>query len=117
MPVLRLRRTRAFHRSDRRVEVRLGRQPDRRAATESRNADLMEDYSSDIQGTVANPIDRHVGLRIRLRRKEIRMSQERLAEALGLTFQQVQKYEKASNRVSASKLFEIASALAVEPSY
>ena len=58
-----------------------------------------------------NPIDKHVGSRIRERRKELGMSQERLAEHLGLTFQQVQKYERGSNRVSASKLFEIAQAL------
>ena len=59
----------------------------------------------------ANPIDRHVGLRIRMRRKELGLSQERLADAVGLTFQQIQKYERAANRVSASKLFEIARAL------
>src|SRR3954454_12564493 len=58
-----------------------------------------------------NPIDRHVGLRIRLRRKELGVSQERLAESVGLTFQQVQKYERAANRVSASKLWEMARAL------
>jgi transcriptional regulator with XRE-family HTH domain len=58
-----------------------------------------------------HPVDRHVGLRIRMRRKELSISQEKLAEALGLTFQQVQKYERAANRVSASKLFEIARAL------
>ena len=58
-----------------------------------------------------HPVDRHVGLRIRMRRKELGVSQEKLAEALGLTFQQVQKYERAANRVSASKLYEIARAL------
>ena len=58
-----------------------------------------------------NPVDRHVGLRIRLRRKELSLSQERLAHAVDLTFQQIQKYERASNRVSASKLWEIAHAL------
>jgi transcriptional regulator with XRE-family HTH domain len=58
-----------------------------------------------------HPIDRHVGLRIRMRRKELGISQERLAEALGLTFQQVQKYERAANRVSASKLWQVARAL------
>ena len=61
--------------------------------------------------TGPNPVDRHVGLRIRMRRKELGMSQERLAEAVGLTFQQIQKYERAANRVSASKLWEIARAL------
>ena len=55
-----------------------------------------------------NRVDLHVGMRIRLRRRTIGLSQERLAEALGLTFQQVQKYERGVNRVSASKLYEIA---------
>jgi transcriptional regulator with XRE-family HTH domain len=64
-----------------------------------------------------HPIDRHVGLRIRMRRKELGISQERLAEALGLTFQQVQKYERAANRVSASKLWEIARALNTSVAY
>jgi transcriptional regulator with XRE-family HTH domain len=58
-----------------------------------------------------NPVDRHVGLRIRLRRKALGISQEKLAESIGLTFQQVQKYERATNRVSASKLWEMARAL------
>ena len=64
-----------------------------------------------------NPIDRHVGLRIRMRRKELGISQERLAEAIGLTFQQVQKYERAANRVSASKLWEMARALNTSIAY
>jgi transcriptional regulator with XRE-family HTH domain len=64
-----------------------------------------------------HPVDRHVGLRIRMRRKELNISQEKLAEALGLTFQQVQKYERAANRVSASKLFEIARALNASVAY
>lgn len=64
-----------------------------------------------------HPVDRHVGLRIRMRRKEIAVSQERLAEALGITFQQVQKYERGANRVSASKLWEIARALKTSVNY
>jgi transcriptional regulator with XRE-family HTH domain len=64
-----------------------------------------------------NPIDRHVGLRIRMRRKELGISQERLAESIGLTFQQVQKYERAANRVSASKLWEMSRALNTSISY
>ena len=55
-----------------------------------------------------DPIDLHVGRRVRLRRKELGISQERLAEGLGLTFQQVQKYERGAKRVSASKLYEMA---------
>ena len=58
-----------------------------------------------------NPVDLHVGARIRMRRKILGVSQERLAEDLGLTFQQVQKYERGANRVSASKLYEIARSL------
>lgn len=64
-----------------------------------------------------NPIDRHVGLRIRMRRKELGVSQEKLADQIGLTFQQVQKYERAANRVSASKLYEMARALNTSISY
>jgi transcriptional regulator with XRE-family HTH domain len=60
-----------------------------------------------------NPIDVHVGLQVRLRRKELKISQEKLAETLGLTFQQVQKYERGANRISASKLYEIARSLRV----
>jgi transcriptional regulator with XRE-family HTH domain len=64
-----------------------------------------------------NPVDLHVGSRIRLRRKILGVSQERLAESLGLTFQQVQKYERGSNRVSASKLYEIAATLQSQVGY
>jgi transcriptional regulator with XRE-family HTH domain len=64
-----------------------------------------------------NPVDVHVGSRIRLRRKIMGVSQERLAESLGLTFQQVQKYERGSNRVSASKLYEIAATLQTQITY
>lgn len=61
-----------------------------------------------------DPVDRHIGARIRMRRIQIGLSQERLAEAIGLTFQQVQKYEKAQNRVGGSRLGQIARALEVE---
>jgi len=64
-----------------------------------------------------NPIDLHVGTRVRMRRKILRVSQEKLAEGLELTFQQVQKYERGANRISASKLFEIAKALNTPVSY
>ncbi|EDP62204.1 Predicted transcriptional regulator [alpha proteobacterium BAL199] len=60
-----------------------------------------------------NPVDVHVGVRIRLRRTLLGMSQERLGDALGLTFQQVQKYERGANRVGASRLFDLARALQV----
>jgi transcriptional regulator with XRE-family HTH domain len=64
-----------------------------------------------------NPVDVHVGTRIRMRRKVLGMSQEKLAERLGLTFQQVQKYERGANRVSASKLYQAARALQTPISY
>ena len=60
-----------------------------------------------------NYIDVHVGSRIRMRRQLISMSQEKLGELLGITFQQVQKYEKGSNRISASRLFFAAKILGV----
>ncbi len=62
-------------------------------------------------------IDRVVGQRIRWRRRELKLTQERLGELLELTFQQVQKYEKGVNRVSAGRLYEIAGVLAVPISY
>ena len=61
----------------------------------------------------ANPMDVHVGSRVRLRRMLLGMSQEKLGEHLGLTFQQVQKYEKGVNRVGASRLFDLAKVLGV----
>ncbi|GBR44307.1 helix-turn-helix domain-containing protein [Neokomagataea thailandica] len=62
---------------------------------------------------VAGSTDVHIGHRIRLRRTLMGLSQESLGEALGVTFQQVQKYERGANRVSASRLFELAQALDV----
>jgi len=76
---------------------------------------MTPDDDDAVQGP--NPVDRHVGLRIRMRRKELGWSQERLADAIGLTFQQVQKYERAANRVSASKLWEMSRALSTSISY
>lgn len=60
-----------------------------------------------------NPIDSHVGSRVRLRRMLLGMSQEKLGEQLGLTFQQVQKYEKGVNRIGASRLFDLSQVLGV----
>ncbi len=60
-----------------------------------------------------NPVDVHVGQRLRLRRSLMGMSQERLGETLGLTFQQIQKYERGANRIGASRLFAISLALKV----
>jgi transcriptional regulator with XRE-family HTH domain len=64
-----------------------------------------------------NPTDVHVGSRVRLRRTLLGMSQEKLGEAIGLTFQQVQKYEKGTNRVGAGRLLAIAEALGVSVTY
>lgn len=64
-----------------------------------------------------NPVDLHVGARVRMRRKFLGISQEKLAYELGLTFQQVQKYERGANRISASKLFEISRALSAPVAY
>ena len=61
----------------------------------------------------ASPIDVHVGTRVRLRRTLLGMSQEKFGEALGLTFQQIQKYERGVNRIGASRLFDLARVLDV----
>ncbi|MBV8744162.1 MAG: helix-turn-helix transcriptional regulator [Xanthobacteraceae bacterium] len=66
---------------------------------------------------VPNPIDRHVGSRVRMRRMMLGMSQEKLGDALGLTFQQVQKYEKGANRIGASRLQQISQILQVPVSF
>ena len=60
-----------------------------------------------------NPIDKHVGARVRMRRMMLAMSQEKLGDALGLTFQQVQKYEKGANRIGSSRLQQISDILQV----
>src|SRR3974390_2752228 len=65
----------------------------------------------------ANPIDAQVGNRVRLRRMLVGMSQEKLGELLGLTFQQVQKYEKGVNRIGAGRLYQVADILGVPVSY
>ncbi|MBY3210065.1 helix-turn-helix domain-containing protein [Rhizobium laguerreae] len=65
----------------------------------------------------ANAIDSYVGARIRMRRQLLGMSQERLAEQIGVTFQQVQKYEKGINRIGASRLQRIAEVLHTSPSF
>ncbi len=66
---------------------------------------------------IPNPIDKHVGSRVRMRRVLLGLSQEKLGEALGLTFQQVQKYEKGTNRIGASRLQQISKTLQVPPSF
>jgi transcriptional regulator with XRE-family HTH domain len=66
---------------------------------------------------VPNPIDKHVGSRVRMRRMMLSMSQEKLGDSLGLTFQQVQKYEKGTNRIGASRLQQISLILQVPISF
>jgi transcriptional regulator with XRE-family HTH domain len=64
-----------------------------------------------------NPVDKYVGSRVRMRRIMLGMSQEKLGEALGLTFQQIQKYEKGTNRVGASRIQQIAEVLQIPVSF
>jgi len=64
-----------------------------------------------------NPIDQHVGSRVRMRRMMLKMSQEKLGDGLGISFQQVQKYEKGTNRIGASRLQQISEALRVPPEF
>jgi transcriptional regulator with XRE-family HTH domain len=66
---------------------------------------------------IPNPIDSHVGARLRMRRMVVGMSQERLGAALNITFQQIQKYEKGANRIGASRLQELARILQVPPAF
>ena len=77
-------------------------------------ADVATDANGDGKGSRRpNPIDVHVGGRVRFRRMLLGMSQEKLGEKLGLTFQQIQKYEKGINRIGASRLFDLAQVLGV----
>ncbi len=69
------------------------------------------------RGAKIGPIDVHVGARLRVRRKLLGMSQTTLGEAIGLTFQQVQKYENGANRISASRLFDLLRVLDVPVEY
>jgi transcriptional regulator with XRE-family HTH domain len=66
---------------------------------------------------ITKPVDAHVGALVRARRIEIGMSQSTLADGIGLTFQQVQKYEKGSNRIGSSRMMQIANVLGVPPTF
>src|SRR5262245_51141185 len=80
----------------------------------SRPTEFAAEADGDEKGSRRpNPIDIHVGSRVRFRRMLLGMSQEKLGEKLGLTFQQVQKYEKGINRIGASRLFDLAQVLGV----
>ncbi len=70
-----------------------------------------------LQKSRRHAVDVHVGNRVRIRRMKLGLSQATLAKALGMTFQQVQKYEKGANRISASVLYSISGALDVEPEF
>ena len=78
---------------------------------------LPEVRSSPHPVGVPNPVDVHVGSRVRLRRTLLGMSQEKLGQAINLTFQQVQKYERGANRVGASRLYQLSRILDVPVSY
>lgn len=79
----------------------------------SKDDAIDDDVDIERSARKPNPIDAHVGTRVRLRRMLLGMSQEKLGEHLGLTFQQVQKYEKGVNRIGASRLFDLARVLGV----
>jgi transcriptional regulator with XRE-family HTH domain len=79
------------------------------------NAAVRRRRSASVDGP--NPIDVHVGARVRLRRTFMSMSQEKLGDAIGLTFQQIQKYERGANRIGSSRLFELSTALDVPVSF
>jgi transcriptional regulator with XRE-family HTH domain len=78
---------------------------------------IDRDENSERGSRRANPLDVHVGARVRLRRMLLGMSQEKLGEHLGLTFQQIQKYEKGVNRIGASRLFDLSRVLGVPISF
>lgn len=73
--------------------------------------------TTEISPRSPNPVDIHVGTRIRLRRQVMKMSQEKLGDQLGVTFQQVQKYERGANRVGASRLWKLSQVLDVPVSF
>jgi transcriptional regulator with XRE-family HTH domain len=78
---------------------------------------VSKNMPSSVESKGIHEVDLHVGSRVRLRRRILGISQTKLGDALGLTFQQIQKYEHGSNRISASRLFEISQILSVEPEF
>lgn len=85
--------------------------------SQNKNASAQIRFRSRCPNGDINPIDAHVGQRITIRRKLLNLSQETLAKKLGVTFQQVQKYEKGKNRISASRLWDYSQILGVEINY
>ena len=78
---------------------------------------MLENWIGTLIRKSFHPIDTHVGKRVRIRRKILSMSQTKLGDAIGLTFQQIQKYERGANRIGASRLFELSEVLDVPVSY
>ncbi|MGB4058217.1 MAG: helix-turn-helix transcriptional regulator, partial [Alphaproteobacteria bacterium] len=76
----------------------------------------MTPHAKKTKGT-PDPVDVHVGQRLRVRRSLLGMSQEKLADSIGLTFQQIQKYERGMNRISAGRLFQFSKVLSVPITY
>lgn len=79
--------------------------------------DRTEQNPTSTQAKSPNPIDIHVGQRVRARRTLLGLSQEKLGDALGLTFQQIQKYERGTNRIGASRIFDLSKVLGVPIAY
>ncbi len=98
------------------VQVSDAAQPETKTGTPADEPEALPPEVPE-SGLKPSPIDAHVGARIRLRRTLMGMSQERLGEALGLTFQQIQKYERGVNRVGASRLYDLAHVLDVPISF
>ena len=78
---------------------------------------VVERYYNVSNERDPDPIDKHVGSRMQLRRTLVRMTQDQLAKAIGVSFQQVQKYERGLNRLSASRLFDVCQTLDVSITY
>ena len=93
----------------------IGRKPGRPPGRKSGAAPIVK--AERLPPGVANPVDIHVGHRVRLRRTLLGLSQERLGAAVGLTFQQIQKYERGANRIGASRLYEFSKILDVSIAY
>jgi transcriptional regulator with XRE-family HTH domain len=91
--------------------------PDRNARTDGQSFGGIVKQPKARRGATPNPVDKHVGGRIRMRRMMLGMSQERLADGLGITFQQVHKYEAGRNRISTSRLQHISQILQVPVSF
>ncbi len=80
-------------------------------------AEATAPSSCRYQSLSVTPVDKHIGQRIKLRRIYLKMSQEKLGQSIGLTFQQIQKYEKGLNRINVSRLWDISQALQVDINY